>query len=39
MVVLMLDQVPRDVFDFSADGHGSFLWAAAFSAAATVRLA
>jgi hypothetical protein len=39
MVVLMLDQVPGDVFDFSADRHGSFLWAAAFSAAATVRLA
>jgi hypothetical protein len=22
----VLDQVPRDVFDFSADRHGSFLW-------------
>jgi hypothetical protein len=34
--VLMLDQVPGDVFDFSADRHGIFLWAAAFSAAALV---
>jgi hypothetical protein len=26
MVVLVLDQVSGDVFYFSADRHGSFLW-------------
>ncbi len=31
MVVLVLDQVSGDVFDFSGDRHGSFLWVAAMN--------
>src|SRR5258708_7026468 len=38
VVVLVLDEVPRDVFDFSADRHGSFLWGCCVECRGLVRM-
>ncbi len=38
VVVLVLDQVPGDVFDFSADRHGSFLWGCCDECRGSVRM-
>src|SRR5450759_513839 len=38
VVVLVLDEVPGDVFDFSSDRHGSFLWGCCDECRGSVRM-